>query len=187
MNIYCPKCGIENASGVRYCRKCGVEIEAVAALLEGRLVVSDEGEGKGLFRKPSWEKALIAFSVGVGMLILGFILGFDPENDATTPWLALLFVAFPLIGFGVGQMVKLSSKSVDPVTVRSGKQAEIHTADTKELPESRTEYVSPGSTRETKEVEFAPPSVVEATTRNLGKEQEAETGELADPSDPSQQ
>lgn len=183
MNIFCPKCGTENTSGVRFCRNCGVEIEAVAALLEGRLVVSDEGEGKGFFGKRSWEKALIAFSLGVVLLILGFILGFDHTTGSPTPGLGLLLLAFPLIGFGVGQMVKLSSDSRDQVKVRPAAQNELSMADTKELPASETEYVSPEVPRERREAELAPPSVIESTTRNLDKKEEAVTRDLEDPAD----
>ncbi|MCO6511090.1 MAG: zinc ribbon domain-containing protein [Aridibacter famidurans] len=182
MNIYCPKCGIENDSGVRYCRKCGVEIEAVAALLEGRLVVSKEGKPKGLLGKPGWEKALIAFSLGVAMLILGFILGFDHSTGSPTPGLGLLILAFPLIGYGVGQMVRLSSGPEAP-TVRAEERSAFSERDTKELPEIRTDYVSPSSGRAVRDEEVVPHSVVESTTRNLGPKESSDTSPLEKPSE----
>lgn len=187
MNIYCPKCGTENTSGVRYCRNCGVEIDTVAALLDGRLVVSEESGKKGFLSKPGWEKALITFSFGVALLILGFILGFDHLSGSPTFWLGLLFLAFPLIGFGVGQMVRLSTNTGDRVELRPGTPVAIPPADAKELPGSRTEYVSPEAGRPKEEGEFVPHSVVESTTRNLEMSEEPPILRTEDPSETSDQ
>ncbi|REJ75973.1 MAG: zinc ribbon domain-containing protein [Acidobacteria bacterium] len=178
--IYCPKCGTENSAEVRFCRNCGAELETVAALVEGRLVVAEDKDNEGFFRKASWEKALTAFSLGVVLLIISFIFGVDSQNDTTTPWLALLVLACPLIGFGVGQIIKVSNKDkkAAEMTVRAARP--IGGNDTRRLAESKTDYVSPDSPKADREEMFAPGSVVEATTRHLEMQSDVETNDLAD-------
>ncbi|HUF05603.1 MAG TPA: zinc ribbon domain-containing protein [Aridibacter sp.] len=178
--IYCPKCGIGNSTEVRYCRSCGVELDTVAALIEGRLVISGSGEEEGFFRRPSWEKALVSFSLGVALLIASFVFGFDPENDSTTPWLALLFAAFPIIGYGIAQIIKVSNKDKESrnVTVRTVQTAPGR--ESKELPESQTEYVSPEADPKFRTADHMPSSVVEGTTRHLEMEESAVTNDLSD-------
>lgn len=180
--MYCPKCGIENNDEVRFCRKCGAELEAVAALIEGRLVVSEPDKPKGFFSAPSWEKALVSFFFGVSIMIASFILGFDPLTGAPTPWLAFLFIAFPIVGFGIAQIIKVTNveKERGSVTVRPAAPAEVTASEPKELPESRTDYVSPDERFDSRTADLVPGSVVEGTTRHLEMEDKVETADLAD-------
>jgi hypothetical protein len=179
-NMYCPKCGTENTGEVRFCRKCGAELETVAALVEGKLVIADSAEEKGYFQNPSWEKALVPFFFGVAIMIASFILGFDPLTGAPTPWLALLLVAFPILGFGIAQIIKVSNKEKerDSVKVRPATVHDAANRGAKELPESHTEYVSSDDGRERREPEYVPASVVEGTTRHLEMEESVETSDL---------
>jgi len=180
--MYCPKCGTENNSEVRFCRNCGADLETVSALVEGRLVVSEESEKKGYFHNPSWEKAFVPFFFGVAVMILSFILGFDPNTGAPNPWLAMLFVAFPILGFGIAQIIKVSNKDKErnSVKVRSASGGKTAESGSKALPESRTDYVSPGEGRERREPEYVPGSVVEGTTRHLQMEESVETQDLSE-------
>ncbi|HUF05606.1 MAG TPA: zinc-ribbon domain-containing protein [Aridibacter sp.] len=166
MYIYCPKCGTENTSGVRFCRKCGAEIEAVAALLEGRLVVSDGDEGKGIFRKLRWELAMLSLFLGVAFLLVAFIGGIDGNTGTPNPLFALLIFAFPLIGFGIAQAIRVSSG--DKKVVRaSAAPREIPRTERDQLPESRTDYVSPEPAPGKRNDDLVAEGVVEKTTRRL--------------------
>jgi hypothetical protein len=180
--MYCPKCGTENTGEVRFCRKCGAELETVAALVEGKLVIADPDEKKGYFQNPSWEKALVPFFFGVAIMIASFILGFDPFTGAPTPWLALLFVAFPIVGFGIAQIIKVSNKEKEraSVKVRPAAGRFVKGSGAKGLPESRTDYVSPDEGREEREPEYVPSSVVEGTTRHLEMEESIDTRDLSE-------
>lgn len=182
--MYCPKCGVENNSEVRFCRKCGAELEAVAALIDGRLVVSDSAKPNGFFSEPSWEKALVPFFFGVAIMIASFILGFDPNTGEPRPWLAFLFLAFPIIGFGIAQIIKVSNKEKEkgrsPITVRAATPGEVPGVARKELSESRTDYVSPDEGADQRTPDLVPASVVEGTTRHLEMDDGIETNELPD-------
>lgn len=180
--MYCPKCGIENTSDVRFCRKCGAELEAVAALLDGRLVVSEPAETKQGLSKPSWERAFVSLFFGVAMMVASFILGIDPNTGVPNPWLALLFLAFPTVGYGIAQIIKVAiaekEKERNPVTVRSSPTAGISGNAAKKLPESRTDYVSPEDRANHRTADLVPSSVVEGTTRHLEMEETIETQDL---------
>ena len=174
-NMFCPKCGTENSSPVRFCRTCGEDLETVSALVEGRLVVSGSTGDKGFFRKPSWELAMLSLFLGVAILVTAFILGFDYITGFPTPWLAMLIVAFPMIGYGVAQIIKVSTMAemipVQPAAERQGELSGGH----RELPESRTDYVSPEDVKDYRTADLVPGSVVEGTTRHLEMEEEPES------------
>ncbi len=180
--MYCPKCGTENTGDVRFCRKCGSELETVAALVEGKLVIAESVEKEGYFQNPSWEKALVPFFFGVAIMIASFILGFDPNTGAPRPWLALLFIAFPIVGFGIAQIIKVSNKDKarNSVTVRAAFPGSASESGAKGLPESRTDYVSPDEGRDRREPEYVPGSVTEGTTRHLEMEEGVTTSDLSD-------
>jgi hypothetical protein len=183
--MYCPKCGTENTGEVRFCRKCGAELETVAALMSGKLVIAESDEKKGYFANPSWEKALVPFFFGVAIMLASFILGFDPVTGAPGPWLALLLVAFPILGFGIAQIIKVSNKEKQgaSVTVRAESGTDAAERGAKRLPESQTEYVSPDDVRDSREPEYVPSSVVEGTTRHLEMEEAVETNDLSGQND----
>ena len=154
-------------------------MEAVAALIDGRLVVSGTDETKGFFSRPSWEKALVPFFFGVAIMIASFILGFDPNTGEPRPWLAFLFLAFPIIGFGIAQIIKVSNKEKEkerkPVVVRAADPGAIAAGSLRELPESRTDYVSPDEKFDSRMADPVRGSVVEGTTRHLEMEEELDT------------
>lgn len=176
--MYCPKCGIENSSDVKFCRKCGAELETVAALIEGRLTVSDSGKGKGFFTTPSWELAMLALFLGVAILVTAFILGFDYITGFPTPWLAMLIVAFPMIGYGVAQIIRVSTQEKNVVVSSNASSAQQLRGGGKELPESHTDYVSPDDRAAHRTADLVPASVVEGTTRHLEMEEAVETDDL---------
>ena len=179
--MYCPKCGTENNSEVRFCRNCGSDLETVSALVEGRLVVAESDGEEGFLNRPSWEKGLGLLFFGTALLITSFILGFDPNTGAPRAWLAVLFLAFPIVGFGIAQIIKIANKEKEreSVRVRSAAGARASEGGGKSLPESRTEYVSPGEGQKRREPEFVPGSVVEGTTRHLEMEESVETKDLS--------
>lgn len=152
-----------------------MDLETVSALVEGRLVVSGSEDDLGFLRKPSWELAMLSLFLGVAILVTSFILGFDFVTGFPTPWLAMLIIAFPMVGYGVAQIIKVATKEAKiPVRPVEGEAGQFSPGG-RILPESRTEFVSPEDVKDYRTADLVPGSVVEGTTRHLEMREETES------------
>jgi hypothetical protein len=99
--MFCPKCGSENQSEVKFCTRCGANLAIVSDALGGKfdsLTTPDEREVKLLtdyYRgRRSMIIGFIAIVISVFKLSLTSLLG-NPESFA---WMTPLFTLFTIIG-----------------------------------------------------------------------------------------
>jgi hypothetical protein len=99
--MYCPKCGSENQSEVKFCTRCGANLAIVSDALGGKfdsLTTPDEREVKLLtdyYRgRRSMIIGFIAIVISVFKLSLTSLFG-NPESFA---WMIPLFTLFTIVG-----------------------------------------------------------------------------------------
>ncbi len=171
--MFCPKCGVENPSNVKFCRKCGCDLSLVSDAISGKLTVSGEDKLKKNKKKANWEEALTLLSISVAFFIVSAILAFQPM--AAFWWFWLLIPAFVTLATGIGKVITLKQDQRNDINIGSGENAALPRSETTTaLPPKQTEFVS-DPVHTTRQPEFAPPSVVEGTTRNLELDTEGET------------
>ena len=96
-------------------------------------------------------------------------------------WFWLFFAAFPTIGFGVSQIIRLEGeKKYQAEFQHRNASRELEANERASLPPKQTTYASeiPSPSYETGEM--VPPSVTENTTRHLEMESEAKTRTLSE-------
>lgn len=171
--MFCPKCGVENSEEVKFCRKCGSDLSLIADAMSGKFAASDNQDKKNK-KKPTWEAALILLSMSVAFFVVSLILAFQPMG--TGWWFWLLFAAFSMLALGLAQVIPLIQDRNDAIKINSDKETSLPEPENiHALPPKQTEFVTniPDFAKQT--ADLMPPSVVEATTRNLEMDSEGET------------
>ena len=177
--MFCPKCGVENPDKGRYCRKCGTELGTVSDVLAGRFTVDDSPQLKGRGGKRlSWEGAMLRLFLGVAILVAAFIMGFDYVTGFPNWWLLFLLIAFPIMGLGIAQIIRLSMPNQGVTLSPTGTEKELSAKEMESLPESSTDYVSPEQESGYRTGDLVPSSVTDNTTRHLEMDPEGETRNL---------
>lgn len=112
--MYCPSCGSENQSGVKFCTRCGTNLEVVTNALSGKLVSStiDERVMKLLKDYNKGRRDLITGAVIIpsGLFIwilLGLAMGFMPAFFIIC-W--MFFWGVPSLAVGLSKMLAASSE-----------------------------------------------------------------------------
>jgi len=178
--MFCQKCGTKNPDNGRFCRNCGIDLAGMSepqGLHPRDPEHHIEGEGKIRSNNPDdiWSSGITNTISGVGFLVVSIVLLLTNVANGNKWWWAMLFPAFSLLARGVGNIAK--SKRLEKKNLQIQPQPTLFTQPptNASLPSSQTDYVKPqGSTYDTGEL-VAPPSVIEATTRQLEINSEGET------------
>jgi hypothetical protein len=156
--MYCPKCGSQAADTAAFCRSCGANLSLVPQALTGTLDTPRERRNRrGRQRKPkTMGEAIATIFTGFGFIAAAIAtLYYAPAGSLWWYW--LFIPAFSCIGSGIAMMFELRSAqgaaSLPQLPPASG-------ANTAEI--GRDEPFKLG----------APPSIVEATTRQLDRNRE---------------
>ena len=163
--MFCPKCAAQNVDGASFCRVCGANISLVPQALSGQLPADPADRSldalrarKRHNREPSVESAITTICTGLAFLIVTVVLAFSEMGYGW--WFWMLIPAFSCMGSGIAKYVKYrevrSRFPQPPVAFQSSPSAPSPVAS---LP-----------TRNTGELQPAPVSVTEGTTRHLGAE-----------------
>ncbi len=153
--MFCPQCGSNNLETVSYCIRCGANLTEIRRSLTGGLPASP-GLRINLslqqILRSSWWTSVIAFLAGVVSLLLA--------NSAMWPTRGILVLVSVLI-FLLGYLASnaaclIALRRLDPLA--KNQPLSPHENTTRGLPSEPVEHRT-WATR--------PPSVIEATTRNL--------------------
>lgn len=175
--MYCPKCGTNNPDDGKFCRKCGCDLKLVSDVISGKLTVRDSDKPGKSKKEPNWESALVFLSISLAMFISAIVLAFQPMG--TGWWFWLLFSAFPMLGLGVGQIIRLRQIEAARITNGSGETAALSGPEAANaLPPGQTEFVPDIIETRREPGDRVPASVVEGTTRHLEMDRAAETTAL---------
>src|SRR5437660_975193 len=112
--MYCPKCGAENQSDVKFCRACGQDLTLVSqAMTKGApmMVVGQIGTElklhKELRRKPSITRGLYFTLIGLILLVVNLLLILIYGGASFNFALGMnVLLAFFFLGKGVRDIVK---------------------------------------------------------------------------------
>lgn len=156
--MYCPKCGSQAADSAAYCRTCGANLSLVPQALTGTLDRSTgERDRHGKQKKPkTMTEAITTLFTGFGF-IAAAIATYYYAPAGTIWWYWLFIPAFSCIGSGIAMMFEL----------RSAQGA----ASTPQLPPAPGANTAEIGNDEPFKL-GAPPSIVEATTRQLDRNRE---------------
>jgi ribosomal protein L40E len=159
--MYCPKCGSQAADSATYCRNCGANLSLVPQALTGTLALAgEERDRHGRRKKPKTKpktmtEAITTLFTGVGFIAAAIAtLYYAPAGSFWWYW--LFIPAFSCIGSGIAMMFELRSAQ----RAASSLQLPAPAANTAEI--GREDPYKLG----------APPSIVEATTRQLDRNRE---------------
>jgi len=169
INMFCPKCGLQNADETKFCRGCGADVSnalAPAATASGRRFSGKRGPVSLSIA----EQQIDLFSRGIRGLIMGgglFIvsaLAYILSERGLTFSLFMLAFGFLLVGTGISRLIHAK-----------GLKALIKGDEPAALPPGQTEYIKPsGSIYQTDDLLREPSSVTERTTNLL----EIDTGDI---------
>jgi hypothetical protein len=170
--VFCPSCGTQNVSGLRFCTRCGTNLEAVSHALTGSLVPLQDAamEADVAFAKAMSRKLYKLLSSIAFFAVMFYIFG-----GAWWTLFLLFWVADPLKDLVYLGVLKKSIS--DPVArkaaldARKGskkkKKKEDADATTSGLAPDTAEPVALASVGQPFELAPVPPSVTEGTTRHL--------------------
>ena len=170
--MFCPKCGTKNPETGRFCRSCGADLGNVSAALTGKLTNQQplvDRKGKPI----NWESAIAKIFSGLAFLAVSIALAFSQMGRGW--WFWLLIPAFGALGSGVARVIQLKKMESQGVSIAPQNTQNTFSATPQNtaLPPTQTEYVAPDSRYKTGDL--VPPSVTEASTRNLQMDSEGET------------
>lgn len=167
--MYCPKCGAQNAEGIKFCRVCGTNLSLVPQALTGQLpeAPSDHRHGRRRRRdrdqgdSPNLGHGITKAFTGLGFLMVALAtLFFAPAGRIW--WFWMLIPAFTLIGKGIAEIVTFkyaqNQQLGQPQAIPPS--AMPRARNTGELPPP--EMAPPPSYSP-----LPPPSITEGTTRHL--------------------
>jgi hypothetical protein len=173
--MFCPKCGERNPDNGKFCRTCGTDLAGVSSALTG---VPSAPQQQMLDRKGkplNWEAALTKLFMGFAFLTISIILGVMNMAGGRTWWYWLLIPAFIFIGSGIARIIQLKQNEKAGIGSSAAKANEQirPSANHNALPSAQTEWVAPESRYKTGDL--VPPSVTDATTRQLEIDSEGKT------------
>jgi hypothetical protein len=178
--MYCPHCATLNAAEVKFCRSCGIELEAVAFVLSGKSVPTNEistNKGRPLIAQDWLENRCTAvrnITTGASLLAVSLLMGaalaiFLPNGAfEEVPWILVWIVFFGWmacwgsIKMGNGISGMLESRSRLHLTGASDKELASDSTPQQLLP-----VVEPAVNTNRSLKTFRPLSVTEGTTRQL--------------------
>jgi hypothetical protein len=127
-------------------------------------------------KPPTWESALGKLFMGLAFLIVSIVLAFT--GRANQWWFWMLIPAFAMLGSGIAQYIQLKKTEQKTGALPAPETMFVSDSNNSPLPPmtatAQTQYVPPVESRY-KTGDLVPPSVVEATTRQLEINQEGET------------
>jgi zinc ribbon protein len=175
--VYCPSCGHDNQSDIKFCTRCGTNLAVVADALAGKPVGApdiDDRMTKLLTKYYDGRRstAVGAVSLGIGLLMVIAILaaGLNQDNLPLPALLlvglsacALVYGAIAVIA-GVAEWVQSSSEMnalgySAPATIAQARQLNLRSSSAEQPGRSQAEYA-------TDPISY-PPNVTEQTTRQL--------------------
>ena len=174
--MFCPKCGIENPDNGKYCRSCGAGLSNVLAVVEGNFSVENAAASED---SPAelYSTSIRNIILGFGFLTAAVFLFTIPPHDGIF-WLLMMIPGFSLLASGISRWIKADALKKERTRRVNVPQPPTfaETQPKKELPPTQTDYVKPQkSLYETDDLQGAPLSVTEDTTRHLEMKSESET------------
>jgi hypothetical protein len=178
--MFCQKCGTQNPDNGKFCRNCGIDLGNISEpqginLKPSEFYIDRKGRRRSNNPDDLWGSGIKNTIMGVGFLIIAFVLLTTNVAGGHAWWWAMLFPAFSLLAGGIGSIAK--SKRLEKKNLQTRTQPTLYAQPPigASLPPSQTDYIKPqNSVYDTGE--FAvPPSIVEGTTRHLEINNEGET------------
>ena len=166
--MYCPNCGSENQTEVKFCRRCGTSLGAISAAMSGK--VEDQSRQRVSELVKSYyagrhQIMLAMLSIAAAVALLAIIFG-------TGKWVlfwVFLWVFMALFGKGVKQFNKGWSEWSDAKSELKAlgyrKPGVANVRLSERVVPQQPESVSPNSPSQIQQ----PPSVTESTTRLLDR------------------
>jgi hypothetical protein len=169
--MFCPKCGESNPDNGKFCRACGTNLGGVSSALAG----TSNGQSSQLVDrkgKPvSWEGAITRSFMGIAFMVISISLAVTGAGRGW--WFWLLIPAFMMIGSGIAQIFQLKRIEAGKAVYVPDSNEQLKGGANHSLPSPQTEWVAPESRYKTGDL--VPPSVTDATTRNLEVDKEGQT------------
>lgn len=171
--MYCPSCGSNNKTGIRFCTRCGTNLSAVEDAIGGKPVRRSEIDDRAVKLLKEYydgrrSTAVGAVSLTLGLLLLTPLLAMDWMDKLAVIGLfglgCLVYGAIALIA-GIAAWIQSSSemKALELTTGRSLMERPAHEALAAVPDELATGAASGYST----DPIVSPASVTEQTTRQL--------------------
>jgi hypothetical protein len=156
--MYCPRCGIQTTDSATFCRGCGFSLSLVSQALTGNLagVPTKRDDDHKQKKPPNLAEAFTTIFSALGFVLMALAsLFFAPAGRIWWYW--VLIPAFPLFGKGIAMLVEL----------KLGQRR----AAAPQLPAPLARNTGEPAAGDTHRI-APPPSVVEATTRQLDRRHE---------------
>jgi hypothetical protein len=149
--MFCPKCGESNPDTGKFCRSCGTGLANVSSALAGVPITRS--------------------FMGIAFMVISVSLAVTGAGRGW--WFWLLIPAFMMIGAGIAQIFQLKRIEAGKTVYVPDSNEQLKGGANHSLPSPRTEWVAPESRYKTGDL--VPPSVTDATTRNLEVDKEGKT------------
>jgi hypothetical protein len=170
--MFCPRCSQEQVSAeIRFCSRCGLPLADIAEAVEGGGFVDRNAGDAACSLRRSVFAALLVMAASFIFLIVSLITG-TPEPSFVVQWnlfvsLAFFFGGLIWAGYALrpGRRKSRSRGRQGVDQPRASLAIEGYTSPTRTLPDT---YSAPAVVETTRELDKIP-SVVEHTTRTLGK------------------
>lgn len=178
--MYCPSCGHDNQSDIKFCTRCGTNLAVVADALAGKPVGSpdiDDRMTKLLTKyydgRRSTAVGAVSLSIGLLMVILLLAAGLNQDNIPLPALLLVLLAACALVYgaiaviLGVSEWIQSGSAMTAlgysaPAKIAHAHRLHLSSPSVEELNRSQGEYA-------TDPISY-PASVTEQTTRQLDEQ-----------------
>jgi hypothetical protein len=157
--MYCPTCGIQATDNATFCRGCGSNLAIVSQALTGTLVpaTAERNDDRKRKKPRTLVEGFTTIFTGLAFVLAAFAtLFYAPAGRLWWYW--LFIPAFSCLGSGIAMIVEIKLGQRPPAT----RQVPVPPApNTSELAAGESYRIT------------APPSVVEATTRQLDRKRES--------------
>ena len=162
--MFCPKCATQNPDGGSFCRGCGANISLVPQALKGEIATAPPEEvtrhrrrHRREGRELTLDQAFKNMFLGIAFLLIAIVL--SRTGIGATWWFWLLLPAFPLMGTGIAQCIRVRERE---------KRESLQEPSANRAFPDRFHAQIPA--RPTDDLMAPVPSVTEGTTRHLGVE-----------------
>ena len=186
MIMFCPKCGTNTIDGTKFCRSCGMDLNAVSAILNGKLTLANSGKLQASRDETSvldkaWSNTISSGAVGLAFIFIALFLTLSNAANGSRWGFWMLIPGAACLSSGVASYLKAKrierrdALKISRATNEFLPDFAVNQAN--QLPPQRETFNSfySAPTRNTGELVEPLQSVTEHTTRHLQTNPESET------------